>query len=105
LIRITRRLELSLLLAVAPLLGACNGPEERHCVGPDGVYLADACCEERAACHVAGAHYVYVPRRHYTGAGTHAGVWRSSTSPSRGSSSGIARGGFGHTGGAGHVGG
>jgi hypothetical protein len=103
--RITRQLELSLLLAVAPLLGACDGPEERHCVGPDGVYLADACCEERAACHVAGAHYVYVPRRHYSGAGSHAGAWRSSTSPSRSFSSAISRGGFGHTGGAGHAGG
>jgi hypothetical protein len=104
--RIGRHLELSLLLAVAPLLKACDGPEDRHCVGPDGVYLADECCDAHAACHVPGAHHVYVPRRHYTGSGTHAGAWSSRTSPSRSSSGShsITRGGFGHTGG-GHAGG
>ena len=102
--RATRRLELSLLLAVAPLFAACGGTEERHCVGPDGVYLGDACCEARAACHVPGAHYVYVPRRHYAGAGAHAGSWVSHTSPSRSAAGVVSRGGFGHTG-AGHAGG
>jgi hypothetical protein len=102
--RSTRHLELSLLLAVAPFVAACDGPEDRHCVGPDGVYLSDACCEANAACHVAGAHYVYVPRRHYSGIGSHAGAWRSSTSPASSRSSFVSRGGFGHTG-SGHTGG
>jgi hypothetical protein len=87
--------ELSLLLAVAPLVASCGLGEARHCVGPDGFYVADACCESYAACHVPGVHYVYVPYRYYTGTGTHAGVWRSATSPS---SHSIARGGFGSTG-------
>lgn len=102
--RATRRLELSLLLAVAPLFAACTGPEERHCVGPDGVYLADACCDASAACHVPGTHYVYVPRRHYGGVGAHAGSWVSRTSPSPSAAGVVSRGGFGHTG-AGHAGG
>ena len=97
--RARRNVELTLLLAVAPLV-ACGGAEERHCVGPDGVYLGDACCEERAPCYAPGAHYVYVPHRYYGGAGSHAGSWRSATSPSRGAGS-VARGGFGSTG-AGH---
>ena len=101
----TRRIELSLLLAVAPLLEACGDAEVRHCVGPDGVYRADECCEPRAACHVPGSHYVYVPARYYTGSGTHAGAWRSATTPSsRGGSGSVARGGFGATGSA-HSGG
>jgi hypothetical protein len=102
--RTRRHVELSLLLAVAPLVSACDG-EGRHCVGPDGVYLADECCEVRAACHVPGAHYVYVPHRHYGGVGTHAGAWRSATSPSRSGAGSVSRGGFGHTGGGGHAGG
>jgi hypothetical protein len=101
--RRSRRLELSLLLAVAPLVG-CDGPEDRRCVGPDGVYLQDRCCEATAACHVPGSHYVYVPRRHYTGVGSHSGSWLSHTSPSPSRASFISRGGFGHTG-SGHVGG
>jgi hypothetical protein len=100
--RSRRPLRLSLLLAVAPLVAACEA-EGRHCVGQDGVYLADDCCEARAACYVPGAHYVYVPHRYYSGTGTHAGTWASRTSPSRGFAS-IARGGFGSHG-AGHAGG
>jgi hypothetical protein len=102
--RKSRHLELSLLLAVAPLVGGCEGAEDRRCVGPDGVYLQDPCCEASAACHVPGSHYVYVPRRHYSGVGSHAGAWRSHTSPSPSRSSFISRGGFGHTG-SGHHGG
>ena len=100
--RARRPLRLSLLLAVAPLVAACEA-EGRHCVGSDGVYLADDCCEARAACYVPGAHYVYVPHRYYSGTGSHAGTWASRTSPSRGFAS-IARGGFGSPG-AGHAGG
>jgi hypothetical protein len=99
-----RRLELSLLLAVAPLVSGCDGPEERRCVGPDGVYRQDACCEPSAACHLPGSHYVYVPQRHYAGVGFHSGTWRSHTSPSPSRASFVSRGGFGHTG-SGHAGG
>ena len=99
--RARRNVELTLLLAVAPLVAACGGAEERHCVGSDGVYLGDACCDQRAACYAPGAHYVYVPHRYYTGAGSHAGAWRSATSPSSHGSGSVARGGFGSTG-AGH---
>jgi hypothetical protein len=102
--RRSRHLQLSLLLAVAPLVGGCDGPEDRRCVGPDGVYRQDPCCETAAACHVPGSHYVYVPRRHYSGVGSSAGAWRSHTSPSPSRSSFISRGGFGHTG-SGHPGG
>jgi hypothetical protein len=101
--RARRQVRLSLLLAVAPLIAACDG-EGRHCVGPNGVYLADECCEAHAACWVQGAHYVYVPHRSYTGTGTHAGTWVSRTSPSRGAGV-FSRGGFGSHGGGGHGGG
>jgi hypothetical protein len=101
--RARRPSTLTLLLAVAPLVSACDGGEGRHCVGPDGVYLADGCCEPGAACNAPGAHWVYVPHRYYGGVGSHAGAWRSSTSPSRGSSSGaVSRGGFGGHGAGAH---
>ncbi|HET9553446.1 MAG TPA: hypothetical protein VFP50_10805 [Anaeromyxobacteraceae bacterium] len=99
-----RRLDLTLLLAVAPLVASCGGgAEERHCVGADGRYLEDRDCDPQSPTYRQSAHWVYVPHRYYGGAGTHAGGYVSATSPGRGSS-GVARGGFGSTGTA-HAGG
>jgi hypothetical protein len=100
--RRTRHLDLTLLLAVAPFFAACDGREERHCVGPDGVYLPDPGCDPASPRWVGGSHWVYVPRSHFSGMGTHAGAFRGSTSPGSGHAA-VSRGGFGHTG-AGHVG-
>jgi len=101
--RAARHIELSLLLAVAPLVAACDDePEDRHCVDDQGAWVEDRECEQveagppGTARH--GVHWVYVPRRHYTGVGGHAGAWVHSTSPSRGHSSSAKRGGFGSTG-------
>jgi hypothetical protein len=94
-----RPLDLTLLLAVAPFFAACSGPEQRHCVGLDGVYIEDAGCDPAASRYVPGSHWVYVPRRYYSGVGSHAGAFRSSTSPGSGHAV-VARGGFGHTGAA-----
>jgi hypothetical protein len=101
--RATRRLDLTLLLVVAPLVAACDGREERHCVGADGRYLEDRDCDPGSPTHRAGAHWVYVPHRAYGGPGSYAGGYAHATSPGRGGSS-TARGGFGSTG-AGHAGG
>jgi hypothetical protein len=98
-----RKLELTLLLAVAPFFAACEGPERRHCVGPDGVYVEDPRCDPGGPRWVPGVHYVYVPSSHYSGLGTSAGAFRGSTSPGSGHAV-VSRGGFGHTGAA-HAGG
>jgi len=99
--RKTRTPDLRLLLAVAPLFAACEdrGPEARHCVGPDGIYLEDERCEPAHPRFHSGAHYVHVPGSHYTGAGTHAGAFTHSTTPGSGHAA-VSRGGFGSTGSA-----
>ena len=112
--RKTRRLDLTLLLAVAPLVAGCDGPEERHCVDAEGVYRPDEECLAPASASGTWdqapprrVHWVYVPQHHYGGIGTHAGSYVHSTSPGRGSA-GVSRGGFGSTGAAhaaGHGGG
>jgi hypothetical protein len=96
--RASRHVELSLLLAVAPLFAAC-GPSSAVCVGRDGAVLAEECCDPGAACHVDGAHRVYQRR---SSGGGHASSWSGGSS--RSGSSGAARGGFGGHGG-GHGGG
>jgi hypothetical protein len=99
--RKTRHLDLTLLLLVAPFFAACDdgGPEERHCVGPDGIYLEDGRCETGNARYATGSHWIYVPGRHYSGVGTSAGHFIGATSPGSGHAV-VARGGFGATGAA-----
>lgn len=99
--RSQRRPELWLLLAVAPFFMSCDdgGPEERHCVGPDGRYLEDLRCEPGGPYHHAGAHYVYVPHSYYGGPGASAGAFRGATTPGSGHAT-ISRGGFGSHGAA-----
>jgi hypothetical protein len=100
------RPELWLLLAVAPFFSACEeiGPEQRHCVGPDGAYVEDDRCEPSHPHHLGGSHYVYVPSSHYTGVGARAGSFAEATSPGSGHVA-VSRGGFGHAGsGHGHGG-
>jgi hypothetical protein len=95
------KLELGLLLLVAPLLGGCDrdpGPEARRCVGPDGRYVEDGWCEPAHSAYRPGYHYIYVPSRHYTGIGSSAGHFTSATTPGSGRSAAISRGGFGSTG-------
>ena len=90
--RRSRRLDLTLLLAVAPLVGACDdAPEERHCVGPNGIYVDPRQCEPTAVGYVGGTHWIYVPHGYYPGIGGNAGVFSSSTT--RGGSSSFVRGG------------
>jgi hypothetical protein len=103
--RKTRHLDLTLLLLVAPLFAGCrgDGPEDRHCVGPDGRYVDDWGCEPTHPQYVGGSHWVYVPRGHYSGVGTASGRFGGATSPGSGHAT-VSRGGFGGTG-AGHVGG
>lgn len=99
--RKTRHLDLTLLLLVAPFFAGCDdgGPEERHCVGPDAVYLEDGRCEPAGPGYVAGSHWVYVPRHYYGGVGASAGRFASATSPGSGHAT-VSRGGFGATGAA-----
>lgn len=96
-----RKPDLRILLAVAPLFAACDdpGPEARHCVGPDGVYLEDDRCEPAHPRFHSGAHYVYVPMHRYTGPGTDAGPFRAATAPGSGHAA-VSRGGFGSKGAA-----
>ena len=88
---------------MAPLFSACDdgGPEERHCVGPDGVYTQDWGCEPAHPGYRGGSHFVYVPMHHYTGVGTAAGSFARATSPGSGKAT-VTRGGFGHAG-SGHA--
>lgn len=97
--RARRPIDLRLLLLVAPFFAACNGPEDRRCVGQDGVYLADRACDPGDPGYVPGSHQVYVPRSYYTGVGHSAGPFRGSTSPGSGHAV-VSRGGFGHSGAA-----
>jgi hypothetical protein len=95
----SHRPELWLLLAVTPLFAACDdgGPEERHCVGPDGAYTGDWGCEPAHPSYRGGSHFIYVPMHHYTGVGTQAGLFARATSPGSGKAM-VTRGGFGDAG-------
>jgi hypothetical protein len=93
-----RHLDLRLLLAVAPFFAGCGpGPEERRCVDGEGLYQEDEGCDEAHPAYRPGAHWVFVPRRYYTGIGSHAGAFHGATTPGSGHAA-VSRGGFGATG-------
>lgn len=91
--RKSRLVDLTLLLAVAPLAAGCGGP---RCVDPGGQRLEDQQCDPESPIYRSDARWVEGGRSGSGGA--HGGV------SGRGGSAGVARGGFGGTG-AGHAGG
>jgi hypothetical protein len=88
--------ELWLLLAVAPFFAACEdpGPEERHCVASDGVFVEDQRCEPTHPRYSGGSHFVFIPGHYYGGPGSSAGAFVAATTPGSGHAA-VARGGFG----------
>ncbi len=99
--RKSRSVDLTLLLAVAPLVAGCGGP---RCVDPDGARLEDQQCDPASPVYRPAARWVQGGR---SGSGGAHGGWfgrGGSAGVGRGGSAGVARGGFGSTG-AGHAGG